>query len=182
MPRNVRRRTVARKRQTKWCAISALLVAPNQSSIAVADGIPLCSNQDAAADQADPLIGWCRGSISLSRIRFGLEAPVVAYAIVMMRLVPGTTTFVQTFNPFDTDDLERQDILTMGHIPVPPVLLQADNTEVANSQSSVVNINCKVGRRFKRNANMLTLWIASAGGEDNMVETTSTIRSLMKFG
>jgi len=181
MPRNVRGRTRVAKRATKWCAVSAVIPVPNQAGLAIADGIPLCPNSISSADQADPLIGWCRGSLSLSRSGVGEVNPVVAWAIVMMRLDPGTTTLQQVFNPFDTDHLERQDILAMGHIAVPPTVLSSGDVATIARASTVSEITCKVGRKFHRNANMLTLWIVAGGAEDVGYEVTGTIRSLMKF-
>ena len=178
MPRNVRVVTRSRKRPTKWCASSALSIVPNQGGLAVGDGIPLCPGTAADADVQDPLIGWCRGHLSLSRVGIGEVNPCVAWAIVMMRTDPGTTTPLQVFNPFNVPDLERQDILSMGHIAVPPMTSAA----AANRGSLVSEVNCRVGRKFHRNANMLFLWIVAAGAADNDFECTSTIRSLMKFG
>jgi len=183
MPRNVRRFTRTRKRPTKWCGDISSVIVPNTASVAVADGVVLCGATGADTDIADPLVGWCRGAISLSRDGIGETNPVVIWAVVMMRTIPGTTTAVQPFNAFDAADLERQDILGMGHCAVPGFnIIPSSDVNKIDGSCTVTDINIKVGRRWHRNANQLMLWIVSGGIEDNAYEANVSIRSLMKFG
>ena len=184
MPRSVRRTIrTARRRQTKWCASSSVSVIANQGGLAVADAVPLCISTTANADSPDPLVGWCRGSISLSRIGVSEINPAVAWAIVMGRTVPGGVTPLQVFNPFDGDDLERQDILGMGHLPVPAtVLIPSSDANRVSREATVTEVAIKVSRRYHRKSNQLFLWLVAAGTEDVAYEATSTIRTLMKFG
>ncbi len=90
------------------------------------------------------------------------------------------------FNPFNVEDVERQDVLGFGHIQVPPTILQADNTIVTERSNTVTNIDIKVGRKLLRNSQMLFLWLAStdeaAPGTDNAFQAIVTCRTLMKFG
>ena len=182
MPRNVRVVSRKRKRPTKWCAESLSFDIPASGSIVVGDGQALCDNTVATQDVPDPLVGWCRGQISVSRNGTGTVTPAVAWAIVMMRVNPGFETALQTFDPWLKEDLERQDILGMGHCAVPPtVLIPSSDANVANRSSSVTDIHVKVSRRFLRNTNMLMLWVISKAG-DGEFHAETTIRSLMKFG
>ena len=183
MPRNVRRPLVrARKRPTKWCAIVNSAATPNTANLAVGDGIPLCDVTTAANDQADPVVGWCRGSISLSRGSTADVAPRVAWAIVSMRLDAGTGNPVQEFDPWVQSDLERQDILGMGHLEVPAIvkLPTVADTDSENHATTVAHINIRVGRKLPRNTNNLFLWIVTQG-IDNGYTATVTVRTLMKF-
>ena len=183
MPRYARK-TRARKKQTKWCGAVNVFTVPNESNVAVADATELCQPTTAVLDQADPLVGWCRGNISMSRVTTTDTAAAVAWAIVMGRLDPGgALTPVQTFNPWSGDDLERQDILAMGHIPIPPIvkLPTVADSDAVDHSSVVVPITCKVGRRFHRNTNNLFLWVVSAG-LDNSFQVRVAVRTLMKFG
>jgi len=183
MARNVRRFTKARKRQTKWCGDYATVSVKNTGTLAVADRVALCGQTVSDPNIADPLIGWCRGQISLSRKGVGEVNPVVIWAVVLGRTIPGTITAVQTFNPFDAADLERQDILGMGHCPIPPVdLTPSTDTAVINRASTVTEIHIKVGRRWHRNANQLMLWVVAGGAENDAYEANTSIRTLMKFG
>ena len=183
MPRTVRRVTRSRKRQTKWCGFADGHTIPNAATLGVADGDPICPATTSKTDQADPLVGWCRGSLSVSRIGIGEVNPAVMWAVVMGRVVPTSNQAIQTFNPFLTEDLERQDILGMGAVAVPPtVLIPSSDVNVANRGSLTTEINIKVGRRYHRNLNQLFLWVVAAGAEDNAYQVQVVIRSLMKFG
>ncbi len=182
----MRSRGVARrKRQTKWCGEEFNFQVPSAPALVVGDGNALCVVTTAVVDQADPLVGWCRGQISLSRRASVDGSPAVAWAIVAQRLTVGAITPAQTFNPFFKGDLERQDILGMGHCVVPPIVLKADNTFDLNRGNSVTDINVRVSRRLARNTNNLFLWIASeeAGTPTDVTfHAIVTIRTLMKFG
>ena len=184
MPRRAARTIVkSRKRQTKWCAQTSTAIVPNQGGLAIADHFLLCPGTSADQDAPDPLVGWCRGSISLSRLLVTEKNDAVAWAIVMMRTAPGTTDPVQTFNPFLPADLERQDILGMGYCAIPPIaFIPSTDASSPDSSATVTNINVKVGRRFHRNSNELVLWVVSFGSMDLGYEATFSIRSLMKFG
>ena len=179
MPRNVSR-TRAPKRRTKWCGVADDFNVPNIANNAVGDAVALCEATNAVNDQADPVVGWCRGSISIARLTATDSAISVIWAIVLGRLDPGFALPIQTFDPFNNADLERQDILGMGNIPVPPVVLQADNTAVVNRSSSAVEVNIRVGRKLARNTNNIFLWIVSSGLDNGMTARVS-IRTLMKF-
>ena len=179
MPRNVR--MTQRKRPTKWCAQSLTSNVPDNGSLVIGDGLPLCTTTTAVNDEADPVIGWCRGSISLSRVGTGDINPAVAWAIVMMRTEPGGGVPIQVFDPFAVDDLERQDILGMGMIAVQPTVLNAADAHVIQRGASVTEINIRVGRKWRRNTNGLFLWVASQGASDNNYQSTCVVRSLMKF-
>jgi len=178
------RKTRSRKRPTKWCGAVNTITVPNEGNLVVADATELCQPTTAVLDQADPLVGWCRGNISLSRVTTTDTAAAVAWAIVMGRLDPGGSVApVQTFNPWSGDDLERQDILAMGHIPIPPIvkLPTVADTDAVNHSSVVASIQCKVGRKFHRNTNNLFLWVVSSG-LDNSFQVKIAVRTLMKFG
>ncbi len=114
-----------------------------------------------------------------------MPTPAAAWAIVKMQINVSTGEPVQIFNPFNSVDLERQDILGMGHLAVPPTILQADNTIVTERSNTVTEINIKVGRRLLRNTQALFLWTAStdesAPGTDNAFQIIGSIRTLMKF-
>ncbi len=182
MPRTVRR-TQKVRRPTKWCAATSVAIVPNQAGLAIADGNPLCPSTTAGFDQADPVVGWCRGAISLSRVGVAEANPAVAWAIVLAKTVPGSITPLQTFNPWAVTELERQDILGMGHIPVPPTnLVPSTDARIADDSSTVVDINIRVGRKYPRNSTQLMLWIVSFGSEDVAYEAVFSIRTLMKFG
>ena len=184
MPRRAARTVVrSRKRQTKWCAQTSTAIVPNQAGLAISDHQLLCPGTSADHDQADPLVGWCRGSISLSRLLVSEKNDAVAWAIVMMRTEPGTTDPLQVFNPFLPADLERQDILGMGYCAIPPIaFIPSSDASSPDSSATVTNINIKVGRRYNRTANELCLWLVAFGSSDLAYEATFSIRSLMKFG
>ena len=110
------------------------------------------------------------------------SAPAVAWAIVLQRLTVGSSTPVQIFNPFDVDDLERQDILGMGHCNIPAMSLTAGDVQTNTREAAVTKINVGVSRRVHRNTNNLFLWLAMLGSQDNAITAQVTIRSLMKFG
>ena len=181
-----RRSAPRRKRPTKWCGVVSRFVVPDSDSIVANDSIALCPTTTAVHDQADPVVGWVRGQISLSRLLGSMPTPAVAWAICKMQVLDGATTPVQVFNPFSADDIERQDILGMGHCQVPPTILQADNTIVTERSNTVTNIHIKVGRKLLRNTQSLLLWIAStdesAPGTDDAFQAIVTLRTLMKFG
>ena len=183
MPRFVRsRRSPVRKRQTKWCGIATSLTTPNPANATTADGIQLCTVTTAAPDQADPVVGWCRGNISITRSNTSDTTMSCAWAIVLMRLVEGDTLPVQVFSPFLTGDLERQDILGYGHIEVPPtVLTPSTDARTPDRSSRVAEINLRVGRKLARNTNNLFLWIMTSGS-DNGLSAEVDVRTLMKFG
>ena len=168
------------KRQTKWCGHTAIANVPNESNVAIGDGRPLCDTTTAVNEQADPVVGFCRGSLSLSRVTATDTAVSVTWAIVNMRLAPGSVLPVQVFDPYQEPDLERQDILGMGQLEIPAIILEADNTAIINHSTTVFDVNIKVGRRLRRNTNNLFLWLVSSG-LDNAFLVRSTIRTLMKF-
>jgi len=185
MPRFARSRTrvVSRKKQTKWCARATDLAVPDPGNLVVGDAIPLCQPTAGVVDEADIVMGWCRGQISISRVDASNTTPAVAWAIVRMRTNPGGTLPVQIFNPFDVLDLERQDILGMGHIRVPPiVLIPSTDLPTIDRSSSVVDINIKTSRKVARNSNNLFLWIVALSVVDNGILAKSSVRTLMKFG
>jgi len=184
MPRFARKtRIVSRKRQTKWCARATNLAVADTVNVAVGDGIPLCEPTAGIVDEADIVMGWCRGQISISMVDASVSNGACAWAIVRMRTNPGGTLPVQIFNPFDVLDLERQDILGMGHIPLPPALLvPSTDAAVVNRASSVVDINIKTSRKVSRNSNNLFLWIVGLTVVDNGILAKASVRTLMKFG
>ena len=182
MPRRVSRSTRTRpRRPTKWCAAVADDPVANSANLTIADSIRLCASFPSEANQPDPVVGWCKGSISISRLISGEDTPVIRAAIVMCRLDPATADPVQIFNPFNSADLERQDILWMGSAACPPTVLNAADAKVIDRSSTVLDINCKVSRKFATNTNNLFLWIATAT-TDNLVQAHIVVRSLMKFG
>jgi len=178
MPRFVRRRS-APKRRTKWCAAQADFNVPNIANNAVADAVPLCLPTTAVVDQADPVVGWCRGQISLSRVTITDTAPAVAWAIVVGRLTIAASTPVQVFNPWSVDDLERQDILGMGHFEIPPIV-DVGAGSVIDHSTRVATINIKTSRKLSRNTNNLFLWVVG-NSLDNATTVKCAIRTLMKF-
>ena len=183
MPRFARRpRVVSRKRQTKWCGAVLAASVPAQTDLVVGDATKLCGDFPDQVDYPDPLVGWVKGQISLSRILTGEINAAVAWAVVLMRTDVGTTNASQVFEPFSSDHLERQDILGMGFCAVPPVVLNAADASVINRGATVTPINIKVGRRLHRNTNNLFLWMASIGATDNSFQSVGTFRTLMKFG
>ena len=182
MPRYAKRSGPRRKRQTKWCAAVTFGGVPDTGSIATIDALPLCAPTTAVGDQADPVVGWCRGDITLSHSGSTDTAPAVAWAIVNMRLDVATVLPVQIFNPFDVDDLERQDILGMGHCNIPAMSLNSSDAQTNTREAMVTKIEVKVSRRLHRNTNNLFLWIAMLGSQDNAITAQITVRSLMKFG
>jgi len=185
MPRFVRRSAPRRKRPTKWCGVVNRFLVPDSDSIVANDSFALCPTTTAVHDQADPVVGWVRGHISLARILGSMPSPAVAWAIVKMQTLDASTTPVQIFNPFSADDIERQDILGMGHCVVPPIVLKADDTQDTQRGTSVTEINIKVGRKLLRNTQNLLMWIAStdesAPGTDDAFRAVVTVRTLMKF-
>ena len=181
MPRPTTRRN-ATKRPTKWCGSFANTTVPLNTSLTVSDPVPLCTITNAAQNHPDPVVGWCRGSIDCSRLNGTDTNATVAWAIVMARLTVGSVTPVQIFDAFNVQDLERQDILGMGYLTIPPVVL-IPSTDVAAINKGVITqqINIKVGRKLLRNSNNLFLWLSSFGGTDNSYVCRSSIRTLMKF-
>ena len=180
MARSVRRGSV-KKRSTKWCGAVADFTVPNPANVVVGDAIPLCQATTATPETADPVAGWCKGSISLSRTNTSDVTPTCVWAIVMGRLSTGSTSVVQIFDPFTEADLERQDILGMGAIPVPGLdMTPSTDAKTPFRDSTVVHINIKVGRKLRRNTNNLFLWVLY-DGSDNGVTATCQIRTLMKF-
>ena len=176
------RRTLVRKRQTKWCARATDLAVAAVGNLVVGDAIVLCEPTAGIVDEADIVMGWCRGQISISRVDASEDTPACAWAVVRMRTTPGGTAPLQIFNPFDVLDLERQDILGMGHIPVPPMVVRpSDDTALVDRSSSVISINIKTFRTVARNSNNLFLWIATLTVDNGILAKTS-IRTLMKFG
>ena len=183
MPRSARRNSAPRrKRPTKWCSAVSFSPVPIVSALAVGDAIPLCDPTTSVLEQADPVVGWCRGSITIGRSGVSDPAPAIAWAIVVQRLDIGLSTPTQVFNPWATDDLERQDILGMGHCDIPPAVLTSGDARVTSHSGMVTNINVKVARKLPRNTNNLFLWVVALGAEDNAFSAQTTVRSLMKFG
>ncbi len=88
MPRRTVRR--GRKRPTKWCGLVTSGSVPDSDSLVVADASNLCPVTTAANDQADPIVGWCRGHISLSRLLGSMPTPAVAWAIVLQTMSEAT--------------------------------------------------------------------------------------------
>lgn len=182
MPRSARPRRAA-KRPTKWCGQIHNALVPDNGSLAVADGNALCRETSANSDNPDPLAGWVKGQISLSRVSTGDINPAVAWAIVLMRTAAGGALApIQVFNPFGLEEMEIQDILGMGYCEIPPTVLNGADAHVINRQATVTNINIKVGRRLLRNRNNLFFWIASEGATDNAYHAIASFRTLMKFG
>jgi len=183
MPRFARGRSARRapKRRTKWCGANRAFSVPNEANTVVGDAVPLCQPTTAVVDIPDPVVGWCRGMISLGRNNVTDTLSACAWAVVMGRTDPGGTAPLQSFNPFLEADLERQDILGMGFIPIPPAIL-VPSTDAAdiNRAGTVVDINIRVGRKLMRNTNNLFLWIVSQSLDDSFTARTS-VRTLMKF-
>ncbi len=181
-----RRSAPRRKRPTKWCGVVSRFVVPDSDSIVANDSIALCPTTTAVHDQADPVVGWVRGQISLSRTLGSMPTCAVAWAIVKMQTLDASTTPVQIFDPFSADDIERQDILGMGHCVVPPIVLTSGDVQDVQRGNSVTNIHIKVGRKLLRNTQNLLMWIAStdqsAPGTDDAFTAIVTLRTLMKFG
>jgi len=190
MARNNRTQRTARKRQTKWCAATVNGLVPDHTDAVAADAVPLCVTTTAVQDEPDVVLGWMRGQITLSRLNPGLDeqSMAVAWAIVMQRTLPGSPSQpVQVFDPFDIEDLERQDILGMGHFELPPVVIVPSNDATRTVQAAtVVNIDVGVSRKLGRNTNNIFLWVASTDnvndGPDNSFHIIGSIRSIMKFG
>ena len=164
----------------KWCGAHSDATVKNSTNVIVSDAIPLCEITTAVNDQADPTVGWCRGSISLARVGTTEDTPSIAWAIVMMRIDVGGSDPVQVFNPFDAPNLERQDILGMGHIPAPPTIIESTDDRLVDHSSRVVDVNIRVGRKLHRNTNNLFLWIVSQSANVEF-QAEATIRTLMKF-
>ncbi len=185
MPRSVRRGRTA-KRPTKWCAAIVNAGVPKHDLLAVTDAVRLCQPTTAVPDQQDIVAGGIRGQINITRIQKDDDDPVIAWAIVMGRTAGVVSAGpVQVFDPFLENDLERQDILGMGYIAAPPILLNGADVAILNQQSSVVDVHIKTSRKVDRNWNNLFFWIASSAGAgagtDNSFRCQASFRTLMKF-
>jgi len=186
MPRFAKRRSSGRKRPTKWCAATINMGVPKHDLLAVADATPLCAQTGGLQDVQDIVIGPVRGQLSITRIQKDDDDNVIAWAIVLCRLEAGDTVPVQVFDPFAVIDLERQDILGMGIIPCPAIVLNSTNVAVVSQESTVVDIVVKSSRKLQRNTNNLFLWVASSAGAgagtDNAFRVQGSLRTIMKFG
>ena len=188
MPRRFRSRAPRRRRQTKWCAATFEGDVIRSSSLVPADAIALCQpTVGETQDQADIVLGWMKGSLSLSRSLTNDAQPACAWAIVMQRTDPGGSNLpIQVFDPFNLADLERQDILGMGHMEIPPIILKSDNQAQVDSSSRVTKIDVKVSRKLDRNTNGIFLWVVSTRsappGTNVAYTVVGDVRSLMKFG
>ena len=186
MARSARNR--APRRKTKWLASTRNALVSNTTLLAASDGLPLAAGTDAVNDQADPTIVGVRGQISISRQNANDVNPAIAWAIVLMRTNPSTPNVpIQIFNPFDQDDLERQDILGMGHVPAPPENIDTGNTGVPDSRSNVVDVHIKAKRKYARNTNGLFFWIVGDNGLgvapiDGTFRVIASFRTLLMFG
>ncbi len=171
----------ARKRPTKWCSAAFDFPVPSSPALAAADGVNLCVGTNADADMADPVVGWCRGGLSISRVGAAVDNPAVAWCIAMSRTDPGSTTALQVINPWNASDMERQDILGWGICDVPPLGLNSADALVDLRGSLTTVVHVKTSRKYPRNSNQLTLWVAAIGGTDNNYQVSGVIRTLMKF-
>ena len=181
-----RRFTRRKRRATKWCSATLNGLIPDAASLIVGDGLALCPTTTAVEDQADPMMGWMRGQFSISRVQPAAQQVAIAWAVVLQRTTVGTESPVQIFNPFDGDDLARQDVLGMGCIPAPAIILvPSTDAPTADQSTSCIDIDIGVGRKVDRNNNMLFLWLASTDsvppGVDNAFHVIGSMRTLMKF-
>ncbi len=188
MPRFARRRSVSRpKRKTKWCSATVNGGIPRKTLLAIGDGVPLCTTTTAVIDQADVVVGGVRGQISITKVKHDDDNPVVAWAIVLGRTGGSADVNpIQVFDPFDTNDLERQDILGMGMCNLPQGILTSADVMISSQEAMVTDVHVKTSRKLLRNWNNLFFWIVSdagaTAGSDDAYRVQASFRTIMKFG
>jgi len=74
----------------------------------------------------------------------------------------------------------------MGHIVIPPIIVDSADVQETQRGTSVTTIDIKVSRKLSRNNQNIYFWTAStdeaAPGTDNALQVIATLRTLMKFG
>jgi len=173
------------RRPTKWVSSQIVGPIPDQSTLVVADGIPMTVPTTESVNQPDPTVVSVRGQIAVHRATPGADMIVIAWAIVLMRLDVGTAAAVQIFNPFLTSELDRQDILGMGFVESPASLLNSADARASDFSSKVVEVNVRTSRIVQQNTNNLFFWISSAdqmgAGSDGAFNVRASFRTLLKF-
>jgi len=174
------------RRPTKWTSSQSTGNIPDSNSLVVGDGLALTTPTTESINRPDPTAIAIRGQISVGRNNAGTDKSNIAWAIVLMRLGVGSTTPIQIFDPYDTGDLERQDILGMGFLPVPPVVLTPSSDAAAvDRQSTAIDVHIRSSRIVKQNTNNLFFWIASTDlappGSDDAFFFRASFRTLLKW-
>ena len=174
------------KRPTKWVSSAVNGAVPDADSLAVADAVVMTNPTTEIFNQPDPTIVSVRGQLFISRALVTSSRIACAWAIVMMRLDVGGVVPTQVFDPFGTADLERQDVLGMGHLDIPPIaILPSNDSSVIQRGVLTREIHIKVSRKLAQNTNNLFFWIASTDssppGVDDELHVIGSFRTLLKF-
>ena len=176
----------APRRPTKWTSSQRSGVITDSDSLTVASALALTTPTTAALNRPDPTVVAVRGQISVTRNVATANFHTVAWAILVQRVSASLGTQpIQVFNPFDTGDLERQDIMGMGYIEVPGVNVDSTDTATNTAASRVADIHIRVARKLDQNSNNLFFWISSTdvappGTADAFVARAS-FRTLLKW-
>jgi len=109
----------------------------------------------------------------------------ISWAVVMMRKEFGSSSPAQTFSPFSTIDLDERNILAMGHVPAPGILVLADDSVAIDRRSHVIDVHVKVSRKLRMQEDSLYFWIsstdASPPGVDDGFWAIGTFRTLLAW-
>ena len=172
------------KRPTKWCRQFFTDLVQDETNLLTSDVLSLCPITSAIDSQADIVSDVIKIRGTIFRITNADENLRVMWIVAMQKFDVATGVMLQVVNPFDELDLSSQDILGFGFLPVPPVILQADNNPVPSRGSEVFEIDVKAKRKLKRNTHAMVLTFASQGssGGDGIVQVVLTTSMLMKWG
>ena len=181
MPRNAR---PARKRHVKWCRTEFNALVPSDAALDVDDPFVLCTITTAIADAQDITVSGIRIAGSVSRNTVDRNDVSLAYVVALQKFDFGTGNLLQVVDPWSDVSLASQDILAMGQLPVPAIVLDELGVRQLSGEAIPFEINVKAQRKLQRNTHTITLTYASTseGPSDQILRVRSISSLLMKFG
>jgi len=173
------------KRPVKWCRTLIDETVQDRGNLVVGDVHPLCPITTAVDGQEDITVSNIRiaGAVTRSS-NLAVAETVLAWIVLKQKFNFTTGAAIQVINPFTINVLARQDIMGLGYLSVPPVVINGfDGVDELSGESIAFDINIKAQRKLNRNTDGIAIWFASATstGGDGIVSVRCTTSMLMKF-
>ena len=173
----------AKVTSTKWCRQFFVDPIKDETNLVVTDPLVLCPVTTAIDSQSDIVAKTVIIEGAINRLLSSNVQQTCMYVVALQKFDFTSGVMLQVINPYSESDLASQDILAVGFLPVPPIVILADDSATVDRRSHPFHIHVKTKRKINRNTQTLTLTLASEGEGtvDSVLNARVATSLLMKW-
>ena len=148
----------------KWCGLNLLKTVETTASTATNEVVEICPDLSTAEMQGDVRVERILINLNIRRLLVsGIDA--FGWMVADQKIVPSTGLVSEVLPVLDTTNstftLGNRDLYGIGLLPVPPKVLQSDNTEIVDGRVLVERIDLKPRKTLHRLNHALTFTVAA---------------------